>query len=75
MLGKEIRTKMIVLPIITDAWEGWEHNGWGILPIIEMLKEVEIQWIGSAFHHTNHISSKKLLYRWGALTIAFAHVN
>jgi hypothetical protein len=27
---------------ITDAWEGWEHNGWGVLPIIEMLKEVEI---------------------------------
>jgi hypothetical protein len=25
-----------------DAWEGWEHNGWGVLPIIEMLKEVEI---------------------------------
>jgi hypothetical protein len=32
-----------VLPIITNAWEGWEHNGWGVLPIIEMLKEVEIQ--------------------------------
>jgi hypothetical protein len=37
-----------VLPIITDTWKGWDHNEWGVLPIIEMLKEVEIQWMGSA---------------------------
>jgi hypothetical protein len=64
-----------VLPIIIDAWEGCEHNGWGVLPVIEMLKEVEIQWMGSAPHHASHISSKKLLGKWGALPIAFAHVN
>jgi hypothetical protein len=27
-------------------------------PSLEMLKEVEIQWMGSALHHANHISSK-----------------
>jgi hypothetical protein len=48
-------------PSITNAWEGWEHNGWGVLSIIEMLKEVEIQWMGSTPHHTIHISSEKLL--------------
>jgi hypothetical protein len=64
-----------VLPIIIDAWEGWEHNGWGVLSIIEMLKEVEIQWMGSALHHVNHMSAKKLLCRWGALPIAFAHIT
>ena len=26
-------------------------------------------------HHNNHISSKKLLYRWGALPIVFKHIN
>jgi hypothetical protein len=44
-----------------DAWEGWEHNGWGVLPIIEMLKEVEIQWMKSTPHHANHISAKSCL--------------
>jgi hypothetical protein len=43
--------------------------------IIGMLKEVKIQWMGSAPHHASHISSKKLLYRWRALSIAFVHVN
>jgi hypothetical protein len=23
-----------VLSIIADAWEGWEDNGWGVLPIV-----------------------------------------
>jgi hypothetical protein len=64
-----------VLPIITNAWEGWEHNGWGVLFIIEMLKEVEIQCMESALHHASHISSKKLLYKWGALSIAFVHIT
>jgi hypothetical protein len=44
-------------------------------PHLEMLKEVEIQWMGSALHHASHINSKKLLYRWGALPIAFAYVT
>jgi hypothetical protein len=50
--------------------EGGEHNGWGVLPIIEMLKEVEIEWMGSAPYQC-----QKLLSRWGALPIAFAHIN
>jgi hypothetical protein len=44
-------------------------------PSLKMLKEVEIQWMGSALHHASHINSKKLLYRWGALPIAFAYVT
>jgi hypothetical protein len=47
-----------VLPIIIDAWEGWEHNGWGVLPIIEMLKEVEIEWMGSAPQNATQIVVK-----------------
>jgi hypothetical protein len=27
-------------------------------PSLEMLKEVEIQWMGNAPHHASHISSK-----------------
>jgi hypothetical protein len=40
-----------------------------------MLKEVEIQWMGSAPHNAKQIKSKKLLCRWGMLSIAFAHVT
>jgi hypothetical protein len=58
-----------VLSIITDAWEGLEHNGWGVLPIIEMLKEVEIQWMGSAPYCLYPCQPKKLFYRWGVLPI------
>jgi hypothetical protein len=29
----------------------------GVLPIIEMLKEVEIQWMSTP-HHANHFSAK-----------------
>jgi hypothetical protein len=43
--------------------------------IIEMLKEVEIQWMESTLHHASHISSKKLFHRWGVIPIAFAHVT
>jgi hypothetical protein len=39
------------------------------------LGRMKIYWMGSASHHASHISSKKLLYRWGALSIAFAHIN
>jgi L-alanine-DL-glutamate epimerase-like enolase superfamily enzyme len=57
-----------VLPIITDAWEGWKHNEWGVLPIIEMLKEMEIQWMEQPYQF------QEVLCRWRVLPIAFAHV-
>jgi hypothetical protein len=76
MLRKEMRTKIIgSAPHHYSILGGMEHNGWGVVPIIEMLKEVEILWMGSAPLHASHISSKKLLCTWGALPIAFAHVN
>jgi hypothetical protein len=64
---------------IIDAWEGWEHNGWGVLLINEMLKEVKISIMptisipkscstnGEHSHCLCPYQSKKLFYRWGAL--------
>ena len=40
--GKEDKNDRECSPSITNAWEGWEHNGWGVLSIIKILNEVEI---------------------------------
>jgi hypothetical protein len=48
-----------VLPIIGNALEGWKPNGWRALPIIEMLQEMEIQWMESAPLRLDHITFKR----------------